>query len=408
MLFKKKVLFIVLEGESASGICVKNVAKVFVDKQYWVDIVSYGKREFSEETEFGRCFYINKPFLLRVMSATKDRFKVCYTCVKTLDLIIKMTLYAICWPCDNLLYTFSLMKKIGVLHNRNTYDFIIPIYTQIYPLIAVHLLRKKYNDFKFIPYFLDSLSGGPIPKVLTNKRKIKLGLQWERKILKNADIIIMMMSSKDHQHRYNYNQSYYERIKFLDIPMLKMINNARSFAHQEGEMTYLVYVGTLPFSLRNPMYGLEILSGLRNINIKMIGPIPEKREYIEFCDSHPNITLVGEVGHDKVEEFIRCADILLNFGNNFAGMVPSKIFEYISYGKPILSFSPSNEDPSIGYLEKYNNACIVREWENRDENISIVCNFISMRERNIICSDEIKDAFKLNMPEQFFYTITGD
>ena len=59
------------------------------------------------------------------------------------------------------------------------------------------------------------------------------------------------------------------------------------------------------------------------------------------------------------------ADFLLNIGNDMEYMLPSKIFEYMSYDKPILSSVKCEKDLSINYLKTYQKAHIFNEDDDK-------------------------------------------
>ena len=47
------------------------------------------------------------------------------------------------------------------------------------------------------------------------------------------------------------------------------------------------------------------------------------------------------------------ADFLINIDNTNMTQVPSKLFEYISTGKPIINFYFNDKSPSLVYLQRY-------------------------------------------------------
>ena len=53
--------------------------------------------------------------------------------------------------------------------------------------------------------------------------------------------------------------------------------------------------------------------------------------------------------------------MLLNLGNKNASLTPSKIFEYMSYGKPIISTFCVDNDTSAAYLRRYSCALLLDE-----------------------------------------------
>ena len=55
------------------------------------------------------------------------------------------------------------------------------------------------------------------------------------------------------------------------------------------------------------------------------------------------------------------ADVLLSIGNNLDCMIPCKIFEYMSTGKPILATYKRETDPSISYYTYYKKSLLLDE-----------------------------------------------
>ena len=47
------------------------------------------------------------------------------------------------------------------------------------------------------------------------------------------------------------------------------------------------------------------------------------------------------------------ADVLVNLGNRMANQMPSKVYEYLGSGKPILHLAANREDPVLPLLARY-------------------------------------------------------
>lgn len=72
-----------------------------------------------------------------------------------------------------------------------------------------------------------------------------------------------------------------------------------------------------------------------------------------IVENDSRIVIYDQISHKEAVKLVANADILVNFGNNIKEMTPSKIFEYMSYGKPIISTMPISDEPSAVYLRKY-------------------------------------------------------
>lgn len=398
----KRILMIILDGQSASGICVDNVAKDLAEEGYSIDILSYRNDNVHFDKKIRRIYIAPKFFIALQEWAKKNNFRLLkkYFSIAYSVQVAATSLFI--WPWNSPLYTLKLYRKVKQLHMINGYNCIIPVYNPLDPLIVSHKLKKRYPELILIPYFLDSLSGGATPKLLSKERKINKGLVWENKLLGNADNIIVMKSSEKHHFLYSSNRDYYEKITVLDIPAITKpqgANHIEKTSDINSNIIELVYIGSMPLSIRQPYYGLDILKEFDNVRIKFVGPIPESMKYFEYCKGLEQVSLIGSVPYETVGRFMDEADVMLNFGNNITEMVPSKIFEYISYGKPILSFSPNNSDPSIQYLQEYSNSCIVIETDSREENIQKIREFLLNYKKGKIAFDDIKRTFYLNTPE---------
>ena len=66
-----------------------------------------------------------------------------------------------------------------------------------------------------------------------------------------------------------------------------------------------------------------------------------------------NVHFLGRKNKEEVARIYQEADILVNIGNAIDNQMPSKIFEYISTGKPILNFYKVPNCPTLKYLNNY-------------------------------------------------------
>ena len=401
-----RVLIIILEGKSASGICAMNVAKKLSSDGWDVDVLSATTTEvFHRDGDTIRYFSLPPKFTVEFGEYAERVGN--QKLIRTASLLNRMTVAAtslVIWPWNSPFFTARLYREVLSLHKSRHYTMILPVYTQIDPIIAGHLLKRRFPKIKYIPYFLDSLSGGPTPRLLSTRQKIRKGLFWEKKLLSNADFIILMRSSQEHHRIYSSALPYYNKMRFLDIPMLLPPDSPTKSASTpmySDSKTVFTYIGNMPLSVRSPYYGLKMLNAFENIEVRMVGSVPESISYLSFCQSMESVKLIGAVPHGEVSSYIRESDVLLNFGNKISEMVPSKIFEYMSYGKPILSFSPDANDPSIVYLQKYPNACVIIETEDQQENAQAIRRFMEENIGRVIPFSSLQETFYENTPDSF-------
>lgn len=407
----KKILFIILEIDSASGICVTNIAERMVQKGWEVHILSYPtERKLNNKIDK---IDIRPEFFRYMKQRCYDKThlnKVFSRCYK-----LKVAITTFMWPWNSPIFTLRLLKKAYHLYRKNKYDCIVPVYTQLDPVIVGHILKNKYKEAKIVPYFLDSLSAGPVPKLLSENKKIKKGLRWEKCLLRNADRVIFMKSSECHHRTYSVNSDYYKNVVFLDIPMLcidfgnelmkKKDECGKDFSDRNS--VTITYVGSLPKGIRNPEPAFKILSLVKNIKFHVFVVGVSEDEARKFNTFDLDISWLGKLSHEEAVRYAIKSDILLNIGNNVEGMVPSKIFEYMSYGKPILSFASIEKEPSLPYLKKYPKACIIMENEKIESSINNIEAFARNTSEITISKEILLSKFYENTPDCFLDTISS-
>jgi glycosyltransferase involved in cell wall biosynthesis len=312
-------------------------------------------------------------------------------------------------------YTYRFYAKAKELYNKQAFDIVVAVYTPIDSLIAGHMLKRKFPEIKFIPYFLDSLSGGYGPKIFSKSRILKVGLAWEKRLLTNADKIVVMKSSENHHRHYNANSSYFEKFKFLDIPL--MVQRRASAGSKvcryilDSEKINLVYAGSIPYPLRNPEFILKIFENLscENAVLTFIGtnncPSIFKTAQEKLSE---NLNVIGKLPRESVLKILQQADFLINIGNNNASMVPSKIFEYMAMGKPIISTYPIDNEPCTPYLKQYPLALLLDEREQDvQKTVEQVYEFLQNCKGRNMDYEELKDVFYNNTPKAFIEIIDG-
>ena len=199
------ILFIVTESESANGICARAVMKELTARGHRVLCIT--NREYGQRKDYalgGIQYYAVKPRLVYRISSYLSR-----SGVKGL----RRRLIAGGEPA-------AQQSQAACEHSHVARDF-AAVYRQAIqygpgrvPRLAgvlcdpdLHPDRRRHRGAQaqvdgpgilYIPYFLDSLSGGYGPRCFSPARTLKRCLNLERRLLANADRIIAMKSSRTH------------------------------------------------------------------------------------------------------------------------------------------------------------------------------------------------------------------
>lgn len=398
------ILFIVTERNSANGVCANSVIRACLNRGYKVTCVT--NKEYDDPNEFISDevkFYTVKPRSVYSICSYLNRRNISgFKKILLLHIALFINKFELLtsiltWPVISRGYSKRIYKLIQSLHLKESFDIVVPIYTQIDTIIAANHLKHRYPNIKVVPYMLDSLAAGYGPKQFSKECIVKRGLKWEEKLFKEVDHIVMMKSSEDFYMRHK-GLPYMNKVSFLDIPLF--VNNCKKTI-SSNDTLLISYVGSIPAHIRNPRYFLDVFRTLDNTNVKLllVGPSTCESLIQQYLKSDARIERIQRVSHSKALEIIEKSDILLNLGNNLTTMMPSKIFEYISTGKPIISTAPILNEPCISYLDRYGNACILYENDPIEYSVKKILSFISTT--HVVNPSTLSDTFQLNKPETF-------
>lgn len=400
---------------SANGLCSENIIKQLSAEGHSVTVISNLQREapkYCREPDGTEIYRVKQRLYLRLKAlgeAAQSR-AIGRLALAAAFFLNKLQLLctAASWPIVSRATVRRFKKAALSICERESFDAVIAVYTPVEALLAGAAVKKKYPHIAFYPYFLDSLAFGYGPKYFGKEKTLARGLAIEKKLFPLADKIILMKASEEKQKKYN--PEFADKFRFLDIPMLKRpccedLNITRA----QGK-TRLLFVGTISAAVRNPDTLISALAGLEDESLycEFIGNIdcpqkfePLKRLYgerLEFTPFMPHERLTRKIGE---------ADILLNIGNLVSTMVPSKIFEYMSYGKPIISTYEIDNEPSAEYLRNYPYALLLDGNAPPETNFEKIKAFIKSTAGKYADFDELKEKFILNTPEEFVRCVTG-
>jgi hypothetical protein len=291
----------------------------------------------------------------------------------------------------------SLMKNENITH-------IIAVHKPLECLIAGALLKRKFSKCKLSYYFLDILSGGLPPSMFSKEWLEKRGRRWENYLFKYADNVFILRSHEKHYLNEDTRVGI-EKIRIVDIPLLRDIKKETHTRFEYCKKNInLVYTGSFVKGLRNPNYFLRLLDTIKNdcdfvFHIYGSGDCDEIILKYKDLIKNKKIIQYGQVRTNEAYSAILSADFLVNIGSNNDFFIPSKIFEYISTGKPIISTYPIDTEPSIPYLQKYPNALLIKEdWNKIDENAERLKTFLlsSFKDVNF---DDVERLYLENTPK---------
>ncbi|MGL4830704.1 MAG: hypothetical protein ACRCXG_15590 [Vibrio sp.] len=322
-----KVLFVVrgfIPDLSASGNLIYPLVKEMTNFAQ-VDILTCSKERKNE--------WVDGINLIRINNNEGKFFKV-----------INMIKRHFFYPYYNVLLTKKIRVEIERLDRDNSYDLIIAVtHEEILALIGANLSLDKKGCF-----LLEKLHETSRFSIIRERQRkannriysnICHGLKFKFALPKVVQYLLL--ESK-------------ENVFELEHPMV--VNNIRDSKIDSEEIS-LIYIGGLDLYQRNPW---PIINFFQNIELNIRFDIYGYGNVFSKKSTLPSKSnFKGVIKKSNINEILDEASFLISIGNKENDIFPSKIFDCISTGIPIIHFSQSVQDPYYQYLNGYNNAIII-------------------------------------------------
>jgi hypothetical protein len=119
-----------------------------------------------------------------------------------------------------------------------------------------------------------------------------------------------------------------------------------------------------------------------------------------YLDSNPNVHWYGSTAINECFNLMGWADVLINLGNHCTNQTPSKIFDYISAGRPIVNIHPLENDTAKRYLGVYPLTLNIQEKESFDpQDAKLFADFCEANYKNSVDFDTVKKLYNDMTPK---------
>ncbi len=393
----KQVVFILgsyFPNYSAVGRCQGNLADEMVKEGYQVTVIA----QRTEVSEKSRDVYQGQN-LIRV--ATKMQLLQLRS--KESGDQVKLRFLRYRRICKAVLSASSLRRDVvkSYVDALDTLSFvpdiIIPTCLPFESMIAALDYKRNHAECKVVPILYDMFSQSRRLQYFGWNQKIKrkANMKLERRVLTESDQVLHMPSWTGYVET-NYPE-FQGKTKEIEHPLIVCPKSNRMMGYDRTKINF-VYTGVVDKEIRSPSFAIGFLSRLSEsmdmlVHFYTLGSaepmIEEASKAADYVIAH------GQVDHQTAHSAMVSADFLVSIGNTVSNQFPSKVFDYMSTGKPILHFVQSSQDPAIAVLEKYPlSLCIDQKKGFSEEQIKIAADFIAQNKGKSVSFEQVCDLFK--------------
>lgn len=279
---------------------------------------------------------------------------------------------------------------------------IVPLVFPFEAALAALEFTRKHPEIRLMPYvfddFVDSGSLHTSRWVGAVKRHSHLSLEYG--LLERSQHIIAMHPLRRH-FELHYSADLTGKVTYLEHPLLNKIS-VQDCPNLQGQVQ-LCFTGSLIRNVREPDYLLRILGAIETsmpvvANFYVMGSAASK-VVTKSVQSAVSVINHGRVSKHAADDAVASADILINLGETTGRQISSKIFEYISAGKPIVHLAFAECDAVIGVVERYPlSLCLIADERSFIDNARKLSEFIKLNCKKRVSWSEVSSLYPEALP----------
>ncbi len=291
-------------------------------------------------------------------------------------------------------YKNEAFKTLEKIHSENPIDIVFSVSGPMACHCAAEKFKKAHPEVKWVTYLADSYAAKNAGK--------KRAARFEKKVLSFADK--NLLSEEIYNNCEFLKKGQEEKVSPLPymIEQKEQTCEADKKILSDGKIN-LVYAGRFYKKIRNPKVLLETIVKLPDEFLLHLYCSSDCDSMIKKAAqmSGGKILLHNMVNEETLAEIYAEADILVNVENTAPEFAPSKTFEYIATGKPILNFTHKENKNAL--LEKHP-ACFNVYGE---ENVVKIVSFMRENAGLVLPAEKIKEIYFKHTPENIRKIILG-
>ncbi len=389
-----RILFIVEDDFPQKGACTSLLKNMFfngglIDKDVSVEVLAAKNYLTDKNVEYCGDIKVHNIVLMSKVSlqqykekAFKEPFRVMYG-------LVRKTLFKMNKEFINPHNLNVLLRKIKKISSEK-FDAVVVVMGGFEIAAAAMRFKKKNPDTKLVVYQVDPCSTNEAHPVSTQKMR----KDFERELFGISDAVIttpiLLREAKN-----TYPDAIISKITAMEFPNVVPCGEGNC---NNRKNIRCLFTGYIYGDFRNPDYCFRLFDKVdERIKLELIATVEAV-----LRDKLKNHRVIHHERKplDETRRELLDSDVLVNIGNKMLNQIPSKLFEYISYGKPIINICKNRNCPTIPYLENYKYALnLFEEDDIFEEQVKLLNDFILNNYQNRMTADEISEAFETCTPQ---------
>jgi hypothetical protein len=238
-------------------------------------------------------------------------------------------------------------QKLNEISKTEHIDVIFSVCNPFQAHLAATQFKNENPTTRFVTYTVDPFSKGNQFK----RAKLKKALKLEGDVYETADY--NFVSEEIFSTEQEKLKNVLHKTEILPYTLINLQREVNENYFDESKIN-LVYAGNFYKDIRNPEFMLETIHNLHDDRIVLhLYSGGQCQEIIDkyVKKSEGRILKHSLVLLDEMINIMNSCDFLVNVSNNVKEFQPSKTFEYVAIGKPIINFFEKDNLDKV--LKKY-------------------------------------------------------
>lgn len=246
------------------------------------------------------------------------------------------------FPVESAVLRRRFKKRLIKLQQKEGYDWVVAVGGDIVPARAVSGCKdlKRRCFYQLDPYTTNT--------TLPEKGKEKRAA-FEKKLHESFDLVLTTEMIKKEMTGFFPMGKNVVSCNFPNIT-----DRTGGEGNTTGQIRCL-FCGAM-YAARNMDFALEVMDAISKANPEIFFDfyvLGDTSAVKAASEKNSNIRLFAPVSPTEIFGIMQSHDVLINIGNVMTNQVPSKIYDYISTGRPILNFLCNKDCPTVDVLRNY-------------------------------------------------------